>query len=143
MNGLIHAHSGLRWIVLILLVCAVVNAMMKKNKNSFSPGDKKLYLFTLISVHTQLLVGLVLYFASPKVNFSALFSNAMFRFYGMEHAVGMLLAIALFTIGYVKSKKAEEANKKHKIVFTYFLIALLIIIAMIPWPFRNFGNGWF
>lgn len=143
MNALIHAHSGLRWVVLILLLWSIANAIAKKGKNSFTAGDKKLYLFTLISVHTQLVVGLVLYFMSAKVNFEVMFENDLFRFFGLEHLVGMLIAIAVFTIGYVKSKKAEDPNKKHRLVMVYFLIALIIIIAMIPWPFRNFGNGWF
>lgn len=143
MNALIHAHSGLRWIVLVLLLWAIVNAFIKTGKNTFTPGDKKLYLFTLIFIHLQLVLGIVMYFMSAKVNFEVMFENKMFRFFGLEHTVGMLIAIALFTIGYVKAKKASDANKKHRIVRNYFLIALIIIIAMIPWPFRNFGNGWF
>jgi hypothetical protein len=143
MNGLIHAHSGLRWIALVLLLISVVNAFSKKRKNSFTQSDKKLYLFTLISIHLQLVIGLVLYFISPLVNFAHLFDNKILRFFGMEHALGMLIAITLFTIGYIKSKSATEPNKKHSIVATYFLIALLLILIMVPWPFRNFGNGWF
>ena len=40
-------------------------------------------------------------------------------------------------------KKAAEEAKKFKTAFTYFLIALIVLIAGIPWPFRNLGAAWF
>jgi heme A synthase len=143
MDILVKAHSGLRWVVLILLIIAVANAFMKKGKNSFTSGDKKIYLFTLIFVHLQLLLGIILYFTSSKVTFEYMFANAMNRFYGMEHTLGMLIAIALITIGYSKSKKISEANAKHKKISVFYLFALIIILLSIPWPFRQLGAGWF
>lgn len=144
MDILVKAHSGLRWVVLILLIIAVVNAFMKKGKNSFTPGDKKIYLFTLISVHTQLLIGIILYFTSSKVTFQHMFANAATRFYGLEHTLGMLIAITMITIGYSKSKKMSEANAKHTKISIFYLFALIIILLSIPWPFRQeLGAGWF
>ncbi len=49
----------------------------------------------------------------------------------------MLIAIILITIGY---RKAKVGNAKG--VFTYYLIALLLMLAAIPWPFRALGAGW-
>lgn len=138
-----HAHSGLRYIVLALILVAIVNAIMKKKSGAYSNGDRKLNLFAMISVHVQLLIGLVLYAISPKVNFSELFSNSMNRFYGVEHIFGMLLAVILITIAHSKSKKMEDANKKHRIIIMGYLFALVIIFATIPWPFRDLGGKWF
>jgi membrane protein DedA with SNARE-associated domain len=91
-----------------------------------------------------LLLGLVLFFTSPKVNLSGLdMKNPVERFFAVEHSVMMILAVILITIGYTKSKKALEENKKFKTAFTYFVIALLVLLAGIPWPFRNLGAGWF
>lgn len=60
--GLVHAHSGLRWIALLLLLVAVVVAIGKwQGRSGYTDGNRKLYLFTLIAVHTQLLLGLVLF----------------------------------------------------------------------------------
>ena len=103
-SGLVHAHSGLRWIVLLLLIAAVFTSLGRwQGRNAFTDGNRKLYLFTLISVHTQLLLGLVLLFISPKVDFS-LMSDKVYRFFSVEHTTGMLIAIVLITIGYSRAK---------------------------------------
>lgn len=142
-TGLVHAHSGLRWVVLILLVAAVAVAVSKwQGRNGYTDGNRKLYLFTLIAVHTQLLIGLILYFISPKVNFT-LISDKLYRFYTVEHSVGMLIAIVLVTIGYSRSKRAVDAVAKQRLIGIFYGIGLLLILASIPWPFRNLGAGWF
>lgn len=142
-SGLVHAHSGLRWVALILLLAAVAIAFNKRNGfSTFSDGDRKLYLFTLISVHTQFILGLILLFISPKVNFSLL-GEKLYRFYSVEHTVGMLIAIALITIGYSRAKRAIESTAKHKQVSVFYGLGLLLILLSIPWPFRIIGAGWF
>jgi hypothetical protein len=49
----------------------------------------------------------------------------------------MLIAIALITLGYGMAKKPVADNVKYAKAFRYFLIALVIIILMTPWPFRE------
>lgn len=144
-NILIRSHSGLRWVVLALMLAAIINAIIKKTSGTYTPGDRKIYLFAMISLHVQLLIGLVLYGISNKVNFSELFSSTANRFFGIEHFFGMLLAIVLVTIAHSKSKKMEDQNKKHRIVMMGYTFALIIILATIPWPFRtNLGvTTWF
>ena len=141
--GLVHAHSGLRWIALVLLVAAVVTAIGKwQGKSGYTDGNRKLYLFTLITIHTQLIIGLILYFISPKVNFGML-SEKLYRFYTVEHTTGMLLAIILITIGYSLSKRALDITKKQRLIGIYYGLGLLLILASIPWPFRIIGSGWY
>ena len=142
-SGLVHAHSGLRWIALVLLVAAVVVAIGKwQGRSGYTDGNRKLYLFTLIAVHTQLLLGLALFFISPKVNFSYL-SEKLYRFYTVEHTAGMLIAIILVTIGYSRSKRATDAVTKQRLIGVFYGIGLLLILASIPWPFRIIGAHWF
>ncbi len=145
LQGLIHAHSGLRWIVLILLIASVFKTLMKwKSSAPYTDGDRKLAFFTMLSAHIQLVLGLALYFLSDKVQFSAdAMKVPITRFFTAEHSVMMLIAIALITIGYVKSKKAADEARKYALTFWYNLVALLIMLAFIPWPFRGFGSGWF
>lgn len=147
MNGLVHAHSGLRWIVLILLVSATFMALLKWRSNAtYTEGSRKLNLFTMISMHTQLLIGIVLYFMDlgTKVRFTAdMMKDPIARFFTMEHNIMMLLAIALVTIGHSKSKKTADETKKFKTIFIFYGIALLIVLVAIPWPFRNLGAAWF
>lgn len=142
-SGLVHAHSGLRWIALLLLIVSVFTAFTKwQSRGGFTDGNRKLYLFTLISVHLQLVLGLVLYFISPKVNFSMM-SDKLYRFYSAEHITGMLIAIILVTIGYSRSKRATDPTQKQQLVAIFFGLGLILILSFIPWPFRNLGAGWF
>jgi hypothetical protein len=68
----------------------------------------------------------------------------LYRFYGMEHFLGMLIAIILVTIGRKKAEKATVPAKKHKIIRVYYVIGLLIVLVSIPWPFREALLGkWF
>jgi hypothetical protein len=139
MNILLRAHSGLRYVVLGLLIAAIITAY--SNWQQSKQGDSKIYLFALIATHTQLLIGLILYFMSPKVNFD-LISEKVFRFYSIEHVFMMIIAIVLITLGRVRSKKLSGADK-HRTVLFFYAMALIIILAAIPWPFRNLGAGWF
>lgn len=145
MEILRHAHSGLRWLVLIFLFLAIVNAIGKMNgSKTFTTKDKKLGLFALIFTHTQFLLGIILYFLSPKVVFSGIaIKDSVLRFYLVEHLSLMTLAVVLITIGYSKSKKASTDSKKLKLIFGFFLVGLILILAGIPWPFQNYGTGWF
>jgi hypothetical protein len=139
MNALIRAHSGLRYVVLGLLIAAIFIAYSNWKKGS--EGDSKIYLFAFIATHTQLLIGLILYFMSAKVNFDQI-SVKVFRFYTIEHIFMMLIAIVLITLGRIRSKKLTGADK-HRTVLYYYAMGLIIILVAIPWPFRNLGADWF
>lgn len=139
-----HAHSGLRWLVLIALIFAIVNAFSKKGKSAFTAGDKKTALIALIFTHLQFVVGLVLYFVSPKVVFDgAAMKDSVLRFYLVEHMSLMLVAIALITIGYSKAKRLTDDSKKFGKIAWFYLIGLILMLISIPWPFRNLGGSWF
>ena len=100
-NGLVHAHSGLRWIVLILLLVAIINAARSKNSGQYTAKDKKLNLFAMISLHIQLMIGLALFFINDraKINYGeSWMSDFVNRFYGMEHILMMVVAIVVITM---------------------------------------------
>ena len=148
-TGLLHLHSALRYVVLILLIIAVIRALIGwRGSKPFKSSDKKLYLFTLIFTHIQLLIGLVLYFISPIVDqayadFGAAMKNSVLRFWAVEHFTVMLVAIILITIGYSSSKKAVEDTKKHMRIGLFYLIGLILILISIPWPFSSVARPWF
>jgi hypothetical protein len=143
-TALLHTHSGLRWILLISFIISIVVLYKASKKSTPSNKIKSYVLFTLIISHIQLIIGLILYFISPKVVFQAAsMKNSVLRFYLVEHISLMLIALILVTIGYVKWKKAIEGTTKMKSLFWYYTIALLLILISIPWPFRIAGAAWF
>ena len=144
-TGLLHAHSGLRWIVLVLIVWALIKAVSGwMGQKEFKKSDRIAALLALIFTHIQLLIGLVLYFISPKVSFEpGVMESQILRFYTVEHSLMMIIAIALITFGFSTAKRLEEGLTKHKRIAITYGIGLLIMIASIPWPFRGLGSGWF
>ena len=143
-NGVVHLHNVLRWVILLLLLIALIRHLSgMTGKKAFTGGDKKTDLFLLISAHTQLLLGLYLWFVGPwgyhllkSTGFSAAMKDPAARFWIMEHNMGMLLAIIFITIGRGVAKKNIPDVSKHRRAFWLFLIALILILASIPWPSR-------
>lgn len=143
-NILKHSHSGLRWIVIILIIYSIFIAFKKSKKGKYSEADKKIFSFSMIFTHIQILLGGLLMFFSDKVQYvSGFMKSSVLRFYGLEHILSMVIAVSLLTVAYSKFKKSKKLPKDYKKVFYFFLISLLIILASIPWPFRNLGGSWF
>lgn len=132
MTGLTHLHNFLRWIVLVLLIWSMVNAFLRKN------GKETRFL--TISSHVMLLLGLIQWFVGDlgmkviqTLGMKEAMGNPAPRFYLVEHPLTMIIAIALITVGGVSAKK-EKDNAKW-----FYLVALLLILSRIPWPFMEPG----
>ena len=70
-----------------------------------------------------------------------LMKDKFYRFFWVEHPLMMLLAIILITVARGKAKVLN-----YKAVSWLLLIGLIIILAAIPWPFRQVvgdGRTWF
>ncbi len=144
-TGLVHLHNLLRWIILILLLLSILKAYQGwQSKKAFAAGDKKTWLFTMITAHITLLVGLYQWaagrygiFTTSLPEGTSVMKDKFFRFYWVEHPVGMIIAIVLITLGHGMAKKAVADEVKYKKAFVYFLLALVVILATVPWPFRE------
>ena len=144
-TGLLHLHNLLRWIIVILLLLSIVKAYTGwKGNKSFSAGDAKIWLFTMIASHITLLLGLyqwlmgrygILTFEIPEG--SSRMKDPFIRFFQVEHPVSMLLAILFITLGRGMAKKDLNDTLKYRQAFIYFFVALLLLLAAVPWPFRG------
>ncbi len=149
-TGLLHAHSGLRYIVIALLLIAIGQAFVGwfgANK-SFTESNRKIALFALISVHVQLVIGLILYFISPVVegalsDMSAAMQDPVLRFWAVEHITTMIVSILLITIGYSTAKRAATDKAKFTRIALFYLIGFVLIISTIPWPYGRVARDWF
>lgn len=136
-------HSWLRWVVVILAVLVLFRALMGvMNKSSFTATDNKTSLFFMISCDVQLLIGLLLYvFLSPITatafqDFGVAMKDPALRYFAVEHLSMMLIALVLVHIGRSRSKKAATDLAKHKALLIYYGIAVLLMLASIPWTTR-------
>lgn len=144
-TGLLHFHNLLRWIIVILLLLSIIKAYTGwKGNKSFSAGDAKIWLFTMIASHITLLLGLyqwlmgrygLLTFEIPAG--SSRMKDPFIRFFQVEHPVSMLLAILFITLGRGMAKKDLSDSLKYRQAFVYFFVALLLLLAAVPWPFRG------
>lgn len=131
-------HSLVRYFVLILIIVLIVKSLMgMMNKSEFTSADNKVSLFTLIFTHIQFLLGLILYFISPFVNFSGE-RDRMQSYWTFEHISMMLIAVVLITVARSTMKKLADGPSKHKRLFILNTIALVIIIASIAMSKRGF-----
>lgn len=151
-TGMLHLHSVLRWIILLVALWAIIKMAAGRSGNKpFTASDKKPALFFLIFMDLQLLVGLYLYFSSQVWGYATLKNNPIgvvmqdkaMRFFAVGHLVAMLIAVVLVHIGYAATKNSATDKQKFNKAFWCFLIALIVILASIPWPFREaLGRGW-
>lgn len=142
-TGLLHLHSTIRYIVLILLIVVIIQSLMGwLSKKPYGSLDNRLGLFLFIATHTQLLVGLILFFVSPFVQFTgAAMKDASTRYWLVEHNTAMLIAIVLITLARTTSKKMQDSTEKHKRMFLFNAIALVIILVTIALSGRGiFGR---
>jgi hypothetical protein len=139
-NLLLLTHSVVRYFLLILLVIVIVRSLQRwLNKSPYNKMDDKLSLGLFIFTHTQLLLGIILFFVSPIVIFSgASMKDPIARYWLVEHNTGMIIAIVLITIARISLKKMTDAVSKHKRMFIYNSIALVIILLMIAQSHRGF-----
>ena len=140
-TGLLHLHNILRWIILLLLLITMFQAFSKNT------AVKKTILWLMISAHIMLLVGLYQLIAGRYGIITGLpegvvlMKDKFWRFFWIEHPLMMFIAIMLITIA---RGKAQTLN--YKAVGWLLFIALLLILAAVPWPFREIigeNRTWF
>jgi cytochrome bd-type quinol oxidase subunit 2 len=135
-----YLHSGFRFVVLLLILLAIVQSLAGwLGKKTYTNGNRKINLFAMISAHTQLLIGLAVYFISPFVQFgSNTMKEATTRYWTVEHISMMIFAIILITIGHSKSKKAVLPEAKHRAIAIFYGLAVLVIVVAIIQSKRPF-----
>lgn len=151
--GLLHLHNLLRWVIIVLLIISIYKAYTGwQQKKVFSPADKRIWLFTLISAHITLVLGLYQWlwgrYGMLKTTLPegvSVMKNKFFRFFWVEHPTFMIIAIVLITLGHGMAKKPIPDLSKYKRAFWLFVLALLMILVAVPWPFREIigdGRSW-
>jgi hypothetical protein len=139
-TGILHAHNGFRWLVLLALIFSIGMAFSGWfSKREWKKSDNIAGLILTIVADIQFLLGIALYgFLSPLTkaafrDFGAAMKNEVLRFYAVEHILIMVIALILIHIGRARTKKAGSAIAKHRAAAIFFTLAFLLILAGIPW----------
>jgi hypothetical protein len=142
-------HSWLRWAIVILGVLAVIRALGGRGGRPWSAGDEAVGRWFVTAIDVQFLLGVLLYaFLSPITrvafaDFGGAMANAGLRFWAVEHLLGMVIATALAHVGRVKVRNANSDRRKHGLAAIFFGLALIILLASIPWPGMPAGRPLF
>jgi uncharacterized membrane protein len=145
-SRLLVIHSLFRWVVLLLLLTAIYRAYTGyRQHRQFSKTDNAIRHWTATAAHIQLIIGIILYTKSPLVHYFWSHSTPSIpyfeiTFFGVVHISLMMLAVVLLTIGSAMAKRKQTDKEKFKTMLTWFVVALLLILLAIPWPFSPFAH---
>ena len=145
-TGLLHLHSAIRYISLIILIISIfiaIHGLVKSRR--YSQGIRKWHLWTMILLNIQLITGLALYIIKGYYAAWGHLSNVsgMYAFFGFEHFLGMIIAISLVNVGYHNAVKQDTDHESYKKITTFYSIGFLMIFMLIPWPFFHGWATWF
>jgi hypothetical protein len=136
----LHIHTTLRWLILLIMVITLVKYIVGwLGAQPWKKIDNILGIVFTSLMDLQLLTGFILYFFLSPItkmafsDFGAAMKDDNLRFFAVEHLSMMLIAVVLVHIGRAKSKKAKTDIDKFRTATYFFLIALVIIVATIPW----------
>jgi|TARA_B100002019_G_scaffold262172_1_gene249434 hypothetical protein len=139
MSILQNIHSYWSYIVLGVLVIAILNAFIGRfSDKPFTIKDLRISLFALIVTHIQLLIGLTLYFVSPRFSawqegMGAIMGDSTLRLYLIEHPVTNILAVVLITMGWSMHKRQTKSRKRFMRIGLFYLMGLVLLLSRIPW----------
>lgn len=139
-TGILHLHSYTTYLVLLGLLISLIVAIVGMSGNKpYTDKDRKLSLLGLIPAHLQWVIGVILYFVSPRgaSNFSGeAMGVSESRLYILEHPLTMIIAVVLITIGYARAKRSLGNSSGFKSIVIFYGLALALILIRIPW------NAW-
>ncbi len=141
MEILVLVHNLLRWILLPLIAFVLYRSYVGWLTNkAFEKLDNALGGAMIGLAHSQLLIGLILYFTSGKgyqfITTPGFMKDPITRLYALEHPLTMIIAIVLLQLGRSFSKKASSDTARFKTIAIYTTIAMLLILSrQINWNF--------
>lgn len=143
---LLSVHSAFRWLVVVSVLYGIYRGFRGWfGQRLFTRTDNATRHITATICHIQLLIGYVLYCNSPLIQYFRFHYDEARKqfdllFFGLIHVILMTIAIILITIGSSASKRMNSDRGKFKTMTIWFLLALLIMLSAIPWPFSPLAN---
>jgi hypothetical protein len=148
--ALVILHSWLRWVVLLTALLAVIRGVSgRMGRRAWAPADAAAGRWFTISLDVQVLIGLILYvFLSPYTmsawsNMPDAMRDSVARYWAVEHLAGMLVATALAHVGRARARKLSDPSRQHLQAAIFFGLALVVMLASIPWPGMAAGRPLF
>lgn len=133
-------HNLIRWVVVIAGVLAAATAIFGwLRATARTEFENRLGMLFTISLDTQILLGLLLYFVLSPITTTAFsnFGDAMAsdrtRFFLVEHIAIMIIAAGLAHAGRSMAKRADDERSAHARAAIFYTLAIIAILVAIPW----------
>jgi hypothetical protein len=139
-TAVLFIHSWLRYIVLGFGIWLLVaSALGLRKGSSWAPNDERLHVRFLAALDVQFLLGLLMYIvlspvaAAARANMAVAMKVPELRFFGVEHAATMFIAVTVAHLGRIRSKH-KQARARYRSTLITQIFWLLLVLAAIPWP---------
>lgn len=143
-SALTHSHSGIRYLVIIGFISLLIHSFMNYSKDDYSNKLHKHAKVVAYLFYLNVLIGVALHFISIKVLIGPeAMKDSFLRFFTLEHPFMILISLSALKIGSFRASRINS-GRSNRILAYATLISLLILLAGIPWPFREgLVMGWF
>lgn len=131
-------HSWVRWLVILAGLWAVASAASGRA----SLGRGRVGPIFAHGLGIQFVLGVLLYVFSPITraaigDMSGAMGNRGLRFWAVEHPMLMVLAVVFAHVGLNVSRRKSAANEASRLPFLWYALAMVAVLAAIPWPFMG------
>ena len=123
---MIVAHSWVRWLVLLAGLAVLARAIVgMTGRKSWTAADDRGTVLFISAFDLQFVLGLLL---------MAVLGGAAGTRRVLEHAGGMIVAIALAHIGRVRIKRMPAGSSdRHRVALLFLGLSLAFVLLFIPW----------
>jgi hypothetical protein len=138
-------HSWLRWAALLLGVIATFNAYRHRAETVGRPRGQRWDWSFMLALDLQALFGLLLYFGLSPFTREAIGNVGMalrdpgLRFWAITHVAMMCIALVAVRMGRVFAIGERTSRARRNGRYVCFGIAVLAMVAGVPWP--GLANG--
>ena len=141
-GAILTVHSYLRYAVLLLVLMVVLRYVAGLlGSRAWNDRDEAIGRWMIRVWDLQFLLGLVLYFLSPIVqfglaNFGEAMGDAQLRRFLIEHPLLNLVAIAVLHVGWVRAARADDDRGRMVRTLGFIAVAVVLVVLSIPWSGR-------
>jgi hypothetical protein len=142
-------HSWLRWAALLLGAAATFNAFRHRADTAERPRGQRWDWAFMLALDLQVLFGLLLYFGLSPFTREAMGNMGMalrdpgVRFWAFTHVATMVVALVAVRAGRVLAMGDTTSGARRNGRYICFGIAVLAIVAGVPWPGMANARPWF
>jgi len=148
MNLVINAlHSYNRYFIMAALVFVLFRSWSGwMGKKPFERTDNTASVILLGLAHLQLLLGIIQYWFTSAytraafADMGAAMKDGWMRYFTVEHASMMFLAIVFIQVGRTTSRNATTDELKHKKLAIWTTVAAILILATLAMKGIIFGS---